>query len=315
MAQLFGPIPSRRLGQSLGIDPVPSKTCNWNCIYCQLGRSTPMTNQRQLFYPVADLTREVQQWLLSHPQTPLDWITLVGSGETTLYAGVGSLITALQSITEIPIAVITNGSLLYLPEVRQELLVADTVMPSFDAGNPALYRKINRPHPDITFDRLKQGLLSFRQSYRGKLWVEVMMIKGMNDTEEALRELALHLNEIDPDEIHLLQPTRPPAEPWVQPSDEEGLLRASAILGEKARVIHPAFGSFDLTAYTTPAEAILAIITRHPMKETELLDTLRDISPETLQATLDKLKENRQVQVIDRFGTHFWTASSARYPD
>jgi wyosine [tRNA(Phe)-imidazoG37] synthetase (radical SAM superfamily) len=315
MAQLFGPIPSRRLGQSLGIDPVPSKTCNWNCIYCQLGRSTPMTNQRQLFYPVEDLTREVQQWLLSHPQTPLDWITLVGSGETTLYAGVGDLISALKILTDIPIAVITNGSLLYLPEVRQELMAVDSVMPSFDVGNTALYRKINRPHPDLTFDRLKQGLLAFRQSYRGKLWVEVMLIKGMNDTEDALRELAAYFKELAPDEIHLLQPTRPPSEPWVQPSDEEGLLRASAILGEKARIIHQGLGQFDLTAYASPAEAVLAIITRHPMKETELLDTLQNITPETLQATLAELKENQHVKVIERFGTRFWTASSARYPD
>jgi wyosine [tRNA(Phe)-imidazoG37] synthetase (radical SAM superfamily) len=315
MSQLFGPVPSRRLGQSLGIDPVPSKTCNWNCIYCQLGRTTPMINQRHLFYPVEDITNEVQQWLQSHPQTPLDWITLVGSGETMLYAGVGNLISSLQSITKIPIAVITNGSLLYLPEVRQELMAADAVMPSFDAGSAALYRQINRPHPEITFDRLKQGLLAFRQTYRGKFWVEVMLIEGMNDTEEALRELAEYFKALDPDEIHLLQPTRPPAEPWVQPADEEGLLRASAILGEKSRVIHPALGSFDLTAYASPAEAVLAIITRHPMKEIELLDTLREISPETLQATLTRLKENRQVQVIDRFGTRFWTASSARYPD
>lgn len=315
MSQLFGPVPSRRLGQSLGIDPVLSKTCNWNCVYCQLGRTTPMTNQRQLFYTVENLVSEVQQWLQTHTQTPLDWITLVGSGETMLYAGVGDLISGLKKLTDIPIAVITNGSLLYLPEVRQELLTADAVMPSFDAGNAALYRKINRPHPDITFDRLKQGLLAFRQVFRGKLWVEVMLIKGMNDTEDALHELTVHFNEIDPDEIHLLQPTRPPAEPWVQPADEEGLLRASAILGEKARVIHPAFGQFDLTAYGSPAEAVLAIITRHPMKETELLDTLQEIKTETLKSTLEQLQKNHQVQVIERFGTRFWTASTARYPD
>jgi wyosine [tRNA(Phe)-imidazoG37] synthetase (radical SAM superfamily) len=314
LSQIFGPVPSRRLGQSLGIDPVPSKTCNWNCIYCQMGRTTPMTNQRQLFYLVEDIADEVQQWLRSHPQTPLDWITLVGSGETMLYAGVGDLISALNQLTDIPIAVITNGSLLYLPEVRQELLAADAVMPSFDAGNAALHRKINRPHPEITFDRLKQGLLAFRQIYKGKFWVEVMLIKGMNDTEDALRELAVHLKEIDPDEIHLLQTTRPPAEPWVQPADEEGLLRASAILGEKARAIHPALGSFDLTAYASPAEAVLAIITRHPMKETELLDTLGEISPKTLQSTLEQLQKERQVQVIERFATRFWSASSARYP-
>jgi wyosine [tRNA(Phe)-imidazoG37] synthetase (radical SAM superfamily) len=273
-----------------------------------------MTNQRRLFYLVEDITKEVRQWLVSHPQTPLDWITLVGSGETMLYAGIGDLISALNELTDIPIAVITNGSLLYLPEVRQELLAADAVMPSFDAGNATLYRKINRPHPENTFDRLKQGLLAFRQSYHGKLWVEVMLIKGMNDTEGALRELAVYFKALDPDEIHLLQPTRPPAEPWVQPADEEGLFRASAILGEKARVIHPALGSFDLTAYSTPAEAVLAIITRHPMKETELLDTLGEISPETLQSTLEQLQKERQVQVIERFGTRFWTASSARYP-
>ena len=227
MKFVFGPVPSRRLGQSLGIDPVPLKTCNWNCVYCQLGRTIPLKNERREFFPREDILAEVEQALASHAPGEIDWVTFVGSGETTLHAGIGWLIRQVKLLTHLPVAVITNGSLLYLPEMRCELSPADAVLPSLDAGNARLYRKINRPHPEISFKRLVNGLIAFRKEYQGKLWVEVMLVRGLNDTEAAaLREIATILKSIQPDEVHILQPDRPPVETWVQPPDEEGLLRA-----------------------------------------------------------------------------------------
>jgi wyosine [tRNA(Phe)-imidazoG37] synthetase (radical SAM superfamily) len=314
MKYVFGPVPSRRLGKSLGIDPVPLKTCNWNCVYCQLGRSKPLTNERREYFPREEIIVEVEQALASHEPGQIDWVTLVGSGETTLHASIGWLIRQVKSLTRLPVAVITNGSLLYLPEIRSELSSADAVLPSLDAGNAKLYRKVNRPHPEVSFKRLTDGLVAFRREYQGKLWVEVMLVRGINDTEAALSEIAAVLKHIQPDEVHILQPTRPPVETWVQPSDEEGLLRACAILSDIAKVIHPASGSFDLSGTESLVDAVVGIITRHPMREDELIETLKHFSPGEVTATMAGLEKSGQAQVVERYGIRFWSASPAYYP-
>jgi wyosine [tRNA(Phe)-imidazoG37] synthetase (radical SAM superfamily) len=290
------------------------KTCNWNCVYCQLGRSLPLTNERREFYPPEDMVDEVKQALASHRPGEIDWVTFVGSGETTLHTRIGWMIEQVKQLTDLPVAVITNGSLLYLPEMRGELRLADAVLPSLDAGNARLYRKINRPHPDITFERLVEGLVALRKEYRGKLWIEVMLVKGLNDTEAALNEMATILRRIQPDEVYILQPERPPVETWVQPADEEGLYRARVILGEIARVIHPATGSFDLSGSETLVDAIVGIITRHPMREDELIKTLKHWSSGEVSATLTDLEKSGKAQLVERLGARFWGASPAYYP-
>jgi len=166
MNYVFGPVPSRRLGQSLGVDTIPLKTCNWNCVYCQLGRTMPVTHDLQEYFPSEAILAEIKYALASHEPGDIDWITFVGSGEPTLHAGLGWLIQETKALTIKPIAVITNGSLLYLPSVRQALVEADAVLPSLDAGTPQLYRQINRPHPEATFERLVDGLTAFRQISR-----------------------------------------------------------------------------------------------------------------------------------------------------
>ncbi|MBN1303648.1 MAG: radical SAM protein [Anaerolineales bacterium] len=314
MKYVFGPVPSRRLGQSLGIDPVPLKTCNWNCVYCQLGRTIPLMNERREFFPREEMVAEVKEALTSHQPGDIDWVTFIGSGETTLHAGIGWMIRQVKLLTDLPIAVITNGSLLYLPEIRSELSPADAILPSLDAGNARLYRKINRPHPDITFERLVDGLVAFREEYQGKLWIEVMLVRGLNDTEAALKEIAAILTRIRPDEVHILQPERPPVETWVQPPDEEGLLRARAILGNIARVIHPASGLFDLSGNESLVDAVVGIITRHPMREDELVETLKHFSPGEVTATLLELEKSGRAQLVERLGTRFWSASPSYYP-
>lgn len=314
MKYVFGPVPSRRLGQSLGIDPISLKTCNWNCVYCQLGRTRPVTNERREYFPPKDVLLEVEQVLGSHKNGEIDWVSFVGSGETTLHNRLGEMIRAIKRMTTLPVAVITNGSLLYLPEVRKELLAADAVLPTLDAGNAALYRRINRPHPQVTFERLVSGLKAFRMEYPGKLWVEVMLVHGLNNSRQALEEIAKILGTVKPEAIHINLPTRPPAEPWVQPADEDGLMRALSILGDVARVVHPAQGSFDLSGYSNVVDAIVGIITRHPMHQDELERTLNRWSPEQVSESLEELKTSGRVQMVERYGVRFWSAASAHYP-
>jgi wyosine [tRNA(Phe)-imidazoG37] synthetase (radical SAM superfamily) len=239
---------------------------------------------------------------------------LVGSGETTLHASIGWLIRQVKALTRLPVAVITNGSLLYKPELRSELSLADAVLPSLDAGNARLYRKVNRPHPEVSFKRLTDGLFAFRREYQGKLWVEVMLVRGLNDTEFTLSEIAAALKRIQPDEVHILQPTRPPVENWVRPTDDKGLLRAQAILGDIAKVVHPASGTFDLGGAESLVDAVIGIITRHPMREDELIETLKHFSPEEVTATIAGLEKSGKAQVVERYGIRFWGAAPAYYP-
>jgi len=316
MGFVFGPLPSRRLGQSLGVDPLPSKVkiCNWNCVYCQLGRTVPLSNERAEYAPRESILAEVRAALAGHKPGAIDWVTLVGSGETTLHAGLGWLIRQIKSLTEIPVAVITNGSLLYVPEVQEDLLAADAVLLSLDAGNAHLYRRINRPWPALSFELLVNGLIEFRRRFEGKLWIEVMLMKGINDGEQELREIALILERVRPDQVHISLPSRPPAEADVELPGEDGLARASAIFGAHARIILPASGAFDLSGYADAADAVLAIISRHPMQEEELRRTLECWTPGQVEEALQRLAATGDAQVVERFGERFWSAAGCRYP-
>lgn len=304
---VFGPVISRRLGRSLGIDPIPGKTCNWNCVYCQLGRTTPLVNERAEYTPAEEIVAQVARAVESTGTDNIDWITFAGSGEPTLHTRLGWMIRQIQSSIKLPIAILTNGSLLYLPEVREAIVTADAVSPNLDAGSQELFRKINRPHPDVTFDRLTEGLIAFRKQYSGNLWIETVLVKGLNDSEEALRDLAAVIERIGPDKVHLNLPTRPPSEEWVEPVDEEGLLRARAILGEVTEIVHESTESMDLSGFDDVVEAIIAIVTRHPMSQSEIERALGDKFSGVVEGALADLETNGKIQAVVRFGSRFWS--------
>lgn len=311
LKHVYGPIQSRRLGLSLGVDPIPLKTCNWNCIYCQLGRSVPMTNMRCDYVPVLDIMGEIKLALAR--EAALDWVTFVGSGEPTLHRHLGRLIRDTQALTSTPVAVITNGALFYLPEVRADLVTADAVLPTVCAGSADLYRHIHRPHPSVTFERHTRGLQAFRDEYDGKLWIGVMLLAGINDDDAALYAMGELIATMAPDRVHLLTPTRPPSETWVAAAGEDALMRAMAILGQVAPVEIPVGAVWHLDA-DDPCAAIEQIVGRHPLSDFQLDEALSVLPLRQAQAVRALLLEREHVRRVFRYGMWFWVSAAAHFP-
>jgi len=207
---VFGPVPSRRLSRSLGIDPVPFKTCTFDCIYCQLGRTTQKTVERKEYVPCEVVVKELRDYLSNAP--PFDFVTFSGSGEPTLNKALGKMISAVRELTEAQIAVLTNGSLLFDERVAEDLSGANVVLPSLDAAFEEIFRRVNRPHESISLQKLVEGLKKFRKRFKGEIWVEVMLLSGVNDGEEHLLALARLLREVDAEKVQLNTPVRPSPE-------------------------------------------------------------------------------------------------------
>jgi wyosine [tRNA(Phe)-imidazoG37] synthetase (radical SAM superfamily) len=266
---LYGPVPSRRLGRSLGIDLVPHKICTYDCIYCQIGKTTEKTLLRREYAPVGEILEEVGAFLQEgHP--PVDHLSLGGSGEPTLHSKIRSIIEGIQAISVLPVAVITNGSLLYEPEVREDLLRADVVLPSLDGVSPEVFEKINRPGPGFSIERVVQGLIEYRKIYQGQIWLEILFCRGVNDTEQELLRMKEAVKLIRPDQIHLNTVVRPPSETWVAPLTVDEMEKIRAFFGERASII----SEFDRHIQPPPeiemTEKILSILRRRPLSLSDL---------------------------------------------
>lgn len=213
---VFGPIPSRRLGISLGIDLLPFKTCSFNCIYCECGRTTQYLNERKEFFPVEDIFSEISDYL-SNNEYP-DFLTFSGSGEPTLYSKLGDLISMCKSnFPEVKIAILTNSSLLYREDVRKECSLADVVLPSLDSARLESFIKLDRPLDKDKLNLIILGLIEFRKIYDKEIWLEIFFAQGINDTEEDLESLYQAIIKIKPDLIQLNTLDRPPAESFTKP--------------------------------------------------------------------------------------------------
>jgi wyosine [tRNA(Phe)-imidazoG37] synthetase (radical SAM superfamily) len=288
----YGPVPSRRLGRSLGVSPIPPKTCSYSCVYCQLGRTNRLEIEGKSFYPKEEIFSEIAEIALdSNP----DYITFVGDGEPTLCKDLGWLINKTKSELRAPVAVITNGSLLSYEDVRRDLLEADIILPTLDAGTERIFRRINRPHKDIKFYDLLCGLRDFRREFSGRIWLEVMLVNGLNDSGEELLNIKNAVDLIQPDRIYVVTPIRPPAESWVEPPSPEKILEAQRILGDAVPLTDSESGDFDLREFTDARRAIMEIGARHPLRLEQAMEIEKSFSSKDMVEKM--IKEGELIRV------------------
>ena len=302
---IYGPVPSRRLGRSLGVDLVPYKVCTYDCIYCQLGRTTNKTIERKEWVPTNEVLVQLKDALHSEP----DYITLSGSGEPTLHAEIGRLIDAIKSMTDIPVAVITNGSLLWQRDVQDALLDADLVVPSLDADSEEIFRYVNRPHAAIHFDQMADGLKEFRQRFRGRLWLEVFLLHGVTTVAGRIESLAAYIRQIAPDKVQVNTVARPPAEDYADAVPPERLEQMARALSENAEVIaaYPHGTSSD--GFRSDIEAIVSLLTRRPCSLEDIASGL-GMAPNEVAKQIDRLIAAGRVRMTRQHGT-FYRAASA----
>lgn len=307
---LFGPVPSRRFGRSLGVDLVPHKTCSFDCTFCEVGGTTCLTLKRDAYVPAEVVLAELDHWLKTG--VPADFITLAGSGEPTLNTEFGQVLRAIKSKTRIRTALLTNGTLLGDPAVQADALVADVVKVSLSAWNQASLTLINRPAAAIGFDRLVAGIQEFRRGYSGQLWVEVFAVPGVNDSLDAMRRIAELVNTLTPARIHLNSLNRPPADPSVRPLDAARLREFIALFSPVAQTIGGAV--LEACPYQAPSrEKLLSVMRRRPCTAGDVAAAL-GCSEVAAAAELDALISGGVAEIQEVAGARYYRCRAAR-PD
>lgn len=280
---LFGPVPSRRLGRSLGIDVTPFKTCSFDCVFCQCGCTTRLVTERAEFVPIEEVRGEIERWLKEDGQA--DVITFAGSGEPTLFSRLGELIDFIKARTKIPVIVLSNGTLLHRITVRDELLKADIVKVSLSAWDNASFQKINRPAPGLSFEQLLAGQRDFRNVFRGELWMEVFLMEGINADPEQVKKIAEAAFAVRPDKIHLNTSVRPPAEAEALPVRKEKLETFCGFFTPRAEII-ASFAAETIPIAGFSAEKLMDLIRRHPSTVTQLAQNF-GVEPAAVLPLLD----------------------------
>ncbi len=279
---LFGPVPSRRLGLSLGVDLNPLKVCTEDCVFCQVGRTTELTAARREWVPTAAVLAEIDRWLAAGQRA--DFITLSGSGEPTMHTGFGDVLRHVRAAGGFKTALLSNGSLMSLPDVRSAAGQADVVKVTLSAWDEESFRRIHRPAAELTFARLLAGEQALRAEFSGRLWVEVMLLPGYNDAPGQVRAIAQHVRTLRPDAVHLNTTTRPALAGVAVPQVPEAWLRTVASWFEPAAEI-PVFTGRTAPLESMPDSALLDLLVRHPIA----LEALASAAGSTLPAVEQRL--------------------------
>lgn len=302
----FGPVPSRRLGYSLGINHIPPKYCPYSCIYCQVGRTTHMELTRRFFYPLDQILREVERKITDSTQigAVIDYLSLVPDGEPTLDNNLGKLIEELK-VFGIPIAVISNSTL-----IDHDGVQADWVSLKLDAVEEVEWRQINRPHRLLSLSSILSGALKFRSRFNGKLVTETMLISGINDKEESINTLSAYLLELQPMKSYLSIPTRPPAESWVAPPSLETIKRIIQTISKRVPFIDLLIEaeSPDFISSGNVEEDILGVIAVHPLREQALRNMI--VQSGACWSVVENLLASRKIKRVQYRGEWFYINSS-----
>lgn len=306
---LFGPVPSRRLGMSLGVDLVPKKVCSLDCVYCEVGKTTKLTTERQEYIPYHKIIEELD-WFFHSPNPDPDFITFSGSGEPTLNSRLGEILHYIkEKKPHIPIAVLTNGTLLFHKEVRESLMEADVVLPSLDAGSEGVFHKINRPEKNLNIEEIIRGLTFFRKDFKGEIWLEIFILPGYNDHDEELILIKGALARIRPHKVQLNTLDRPGTREGLTRAAHKQLQRIADFLGgEKIEIIADPPRRRTLQAYRDDREnAIMGTLTRRPCTLDDLSGIL-GIHINEINKYLAVLEEENKIEVVRQARGFFYQA-------
>ncbi len=304
MTYIFGPVPSRRLGLSLGVDLIPPKTCSYDCLYCQIGKTTCKVIEPSAHAPVEAVIAELDETLT---KVKPDYVTFSGSGEPTLHVELGRLIAYVKERTDAKVAVLTNGSLLYRPEVRERLLKADMVMPTLSTVKEETFRLIHQPHDYLNVSGVIEGLRSFRKIYRGKLFIEVMLLAGFNDRDEEIEALRQVILEVAPDRVQLNTVVRPPANAKAIPLDRKKLEYIKGVFGARAEIIATAPIRDKQHFLGTLPAAVLEMARRRPVTVEDVAGAL-DAPLLEVDKTVKALVHNGELRLQTHIGKDYYTA-------
>lgn len=304
MSYIFGPVPSRRLGLSLGIDLVPVKTCSYDCLYCQVGRTTGKILDPEAFVPVRTITEELEEKL---EKIAPDTITLSGSGEPTLYSPMAQLISSIKQMTDIRIAILTNGSLFWNEKVRAGVLEAQIIAPTLSTVFEETYRAIHRPHADIELGMIIEGLKALRRDFRGFIFLEVVLLAGFNDSAREIEGLKQVIGEISPDRIQLNTVVRPPANSRALSLDTVRLEEIRHFLGDKAEIIADIPPEQRRQVFESYEDTILETARRRPMRAVDLANVL-NLPLEDVEGLLEGLMGKGDLSVTGHGEETYYSA-------
>jgi len=299
---VFGPVPSRRLGRSLGVNNIPYKYCTYSCIYCQIGRTLKYDINRRSFYSWEEIVKLVIKRVKDIGLDNIDYVTFVPDGEPTLDINLGKEINGTKAEIPVNIAVITNGSLLHLDDVRSDLYDADIVSIKVDAVTEDIFKKINRPHPELNLDKILDGIKEFAKLFKSDIITETMLIEGINDKLEELEKIAKFISTLNPKKAYIAIPTRPPAEEWVKSPAEESILEAYKIFVEhlnedQVELLIGYEGAEFEDVSEDPVQGLLSIVSVHPMLLDYAYTFLMKKGLEPVE-TIEKLLEEEKIVKI-----------------
>ena len=301
MNYIFGPVPSRRFGRSLGIDLFPEKKhCTFNCVYCEVGTGRP--EKEFIDFEVEKVIDELKQWLFENHTNLPDFITFAGSGEPTLYKSLGRLIEMIKEITEIPVVILTNGSLLFDKNIRENCKRCDYLVPSLDAGCKETFLKVNRPHREFAdYDRYVNGLIEMRKEFQGHFLLEVLLVEGINTSEKEFYLLKEKIDQIKPDRVQINTVFRPPAEGFAHGASEQSIEKFKEIIGDMAEPVKYYSGSGSVIKHLKGKlleQIILKTITIRPCTVKELSDSL-SVGTKHLESIVKKLEKEEKVELFN----------------